>query len=153
MKKLDLGQTVSVVASIGVIAGIVFLAYELQQNNQLLEAEARATRIGLRVSHSEALFRDQQFAEIMSRAQVGDDLTDAEELRLFWFNATTFSAWEYVFAESERGMISRADIPIEVWRRSFHEQLPRMPETWQIEKIGRAPAFVQWMEENVVNER
>ena len=89
----------------------------------------------------------------MSRAQAGDDLTDAEELRLFWFDTTTFAAWAYVFAESERGMISRADIPIEAWRRSFHEQFPRMPETWQIEKIGRDPAFVQWMEENVANER
>ena len=83
MKKLDLGQIVTLLANLGVIAGIVFFAYELQQNNQLLEAEARATRIGLRVSHSDVLFRDQQFAEIMSRAQAGDDLTDAEELRLF----------------------------------------------------------------------
>ena len=32
MKKLDLGQTVTILANIGVIAGIVFLAVELQQN-------------------------------------------------------------------------------------------------------------------------
>jgi hypothetical protein len=48
MKRIDLGQAISVPANLGVIAGIVFLALELQQNNELLGAEARATRVGSR---------------------------------------------------------------------------------------------------------
>jgi len=32
MKKIDLGQTIQTLANLGVIAGIVFLAMELQQN-------------------------------------------------------------------------------------------------------------------------
>ena len=42
--KIDLGQAIAILANIGVIAGIVFLAAELQQNNELMEAEARAAR-------------------------------------------------------------------------------------------------------------
>ena len=42
MKKIDLGETIQVIASVGVIAGIVFLGVELQQNNELLAAQARA---------------------------------------------------------------------------------------------------------------
>ncbi len=38
MKKLDLGQSVGILANIGVIAGIVFLAVELRQNNELVVA-------------------------------------------------------------------------------------------------------------------
>jgi hypothetical protein len=41
MKKIDLGQTVQILANLGVIAGIVFLGIELQQNNALLGAQAR----------------------------------------------------------------------------------------------------------------
>ena len=41
MKKLDPGQVITIVANIGVIAGIVFLVVELRQNNQLMETEAR----------------------------------------------------------------------------------------------------------------
>jgi hypothetical protein len=37
VKKIGLGQTISVLANIGVIAGIVFLGIELQQNNDCLE--------------------------------------------------------------------------------------------------------------------
>ena len=32
MKKFDLGQTIQIVANVGVIAGIAFLAFELRQN-------------------------------------------------------------------------------------------------------------------------
>ena len=42
MKKLDLGQIITILANIGVIAGIVLLAVELDQNNRLIEAAAGA---------------------------------------------------------------------------------------------------------------
>jgi len=34
MKKIDLGQTLSITANVGVIGGIFFLAYELNKNNR-----------------------------------------------------------------------------------------------------------------------
>ena len=48
MKNIDLGQTIGILANLGVIAGIVFLAVELQQNNKLLGAQAREYRQELR---------------------------------------------------------------------------------------------------------
>ena len=44
MKKIDLGQTAAVLANLGVIAGVLFLALELQQNNELIAAEGRLNR-------------------------------------------------------------------------------------------------------------
>lgn len=41
MKKIDLGQTIQILANVGVIAGIVFLAIELQQNNELQRSSSR----------------------------------------------------------------------------------------------------------------
>jgi hypothetical protein len=41
MKKVDIGQVIAVTANMGVIAGIVFLALELQQNNRFLSAQAQ----------------------------------------------------------------------------------------------------------------
>ena len=40
LKKLDLGQSIGILANVGVIAGIVFLGLELRQHNELMEAEA-----------------------------------------------------------------------------------------------------------------
>ena len=40
MKKMDLGQSIQVIANLGVIAGIAFLIVELQQNTQQLELQS-----------------------------------------------------------------------------------------------------------------
>jgi len=45
LKKIELGQTITILANFGVIAGIVFLGIELQQNNDLMEAQARYTKL------------------------------------------------------------------------------------------------------------
>ena len=42
MKKLELGQTITILANVGVIAGIVFLAIEPRQNNELLGVQIRS---------------------------------------------------------------------------------------------------------------
>ena len=41
MKKIDPGQTIQILANVGVIAGIAFLAVELRQNNELLRSSSR----------------------------------------------------------------------------------------------------------------
>ena len=41
MKKIDLGQTITIFANVDEIAGIVILAFELQQNNEALGLQAR----------------------------------------------------------------------------------------------------------------
>ena len=40
MKKIKPARLVTLIANIGVIAGILLLAFELRQNNDLMEAEA-----------------------------------------------------------------------------------------------------------------
>jgi len=42
MNKIDLGQTIVILANVGVIAGIVFLAVEIRQNNRIVQAQTRA---------------------------------------------------------------------------------------------------------------
>jgi len=44
MKKIDLGQMIGILANIGVIAGIVLLAVEIDQNSQALGVQARLDR-------------------------------------------------------------------------------------------------------------
>ena len=40
MKKIDIGQTLGIIANIGVVVGIVFLAFEISQNTRSLEVSA-----------------------------------------------------------------------------------------------------------------
>ena len=42
MKKIDRGQTISLVANIGVLIGILLLVFELNQNRVVTEAQTRS---------------------------------------------------------------------------------------------------------------
>ena len=41
MKKVDVGRAVGILANLGVVAGIIFLAIEVGQNNELMRAASR----------------------------------------------------------------------------------------------------------------
>jgi len=82
LKKIDLGQAITILANVGVIAGILFLAIELQQNNDLLSAQARAARIELKTDFEGSVYQSAELAEIIARAHANDELTEAEEIRL-----------------------------------------------------------------------
>lgn len=74
MKKLDLGQAVTVLANLGVIAGIAFLAIEVQQNNELLAAQARSDLTGRRADFVEMGITSPDLAEIIVKAGSGEPL-------------------------------------------------------------------------------
>lgn len=39
MKKIDLGQFISILANVGVISGIIFLAVEIRQNDKMMMSQ------------------------------------------------------------------------------------------------------------------
>ena len=82
MKKIDLGQSVSLLANLGVILGIVFLAVELRQNNALLAAESRATIVALNTEIWAKVIDTPDVAGLAVKDRSGESLTNAEELRL-----------------------------------------------------------------------
>ncbi len=153
MKKIDLGQTISIFANVGVIAGILFLAIELQQNNDLLSAQARAARIELKTSFEGSLYQNVELAEIIARAHANDELTDAEEIRLLWLGRRMLTSFQYVYSEYQQGMIEESAISTAEWRIAYHQLIPHMEEAWSSYRDGLNPEFVRFMEENIVNER
>ena len=42
MKKIELGQTIGILANLGVLVGILLLVYELNQNRKMMEVQARS---------------------------------------------------------------------------------------------------------------
>jgi hypothetical protein len=63
----DFGQTITMLANVGVIAGIVFLAFELCQNNSLLRAQASYNLLQNRIEYRGDIVRDPEFAEFWAQ--------------------------------------------------------------------------------------
>ncbi len=63
MKKIDLGQTIQIVANVGLIARIVYLAIEISQNTEMLAAQGRANLVDRRAGFTELMIPIQWMEE------------------------------------------------------------------------------------------
>jgi len=61
--------------------------------------------------------------------------------------------WDYVYGEFQEGLLDEENVPVELWRRTYSDT-PRFAKFWQERgNYSFRPDFVQYMEENVLNER
>ena len=78
MKKINLGQTITILANIGVIGGILLLAYELRQNNELLGSQNRFNRLVINVETYNTRIEDSSLAELLGK--LAEDMFGAHRL-------------------------------------------------------------------------
>jgi len=156
MKKIDIGQTVSILANIGVIAGIVFLGVELRQNNELLLAQANLARNNIRNNDVLLPATNPDVGKALLKYWSGETLTDYEELILARVARANIHNLEYVFFEYSQGRIEQ--LPIEGWRLGFCSTeptagyYPDLGAYWEARKhLEFDPEFIEWVDENVVN--
>ena len=160
MKKFDLGQLVTILANVGVIAGIVFLAIELRQNNELMVEEARANRVNLRQADTTLVLENPELGRALIKHRNDEELTDHESLLVTLYIDFVLVNFQNEYLDTVRGLSDEDDLPVETWRLNFG--LDRVPEGfvhmrdyWERNKDlgGWDEQFVRWMEENVVNPR
>ncbi len=80
IKKIDLGQSLTILANLGVIAGIVFLGYELRQNQVVVQAQTRNEITRMFVDTERADISGEMI-EIIIRKENGEELSAADEAR------------------------------------------------------------------------
>ena len=154
MKRIDLGQTISILANIGVIAGIVFLAVELQQNNELLAAQARSDLTDRAARYLEILMTSPDLTEILTREAEGEPLTTAEEFRVNQAARRILWSIEAQFVEVEHGVVTLEALPVRQWRALFHGTTGTdfgMRAQWdRAYRHGTSPSFVEFVEEQII---
>lgn len=148
MKELEPGQVAGLIANLGVILGIFFLAYELNQNNELMEAEARLNRTILAIDAWRATSDNPQLTELREKEKRGEALTSAETRQIDAAVMAIFVTIEWAFGELPRDS-SEVNQIREVQRYNFANR-PEYNRVWQIRKNAFDPEFVEWMEANVV---
>ena len=101
--KFNVSQTIVVLANLGVIAGIVFLGYELRQTRISLEDSSHLSSTVLSQDSFDRLW-EPGFAEVY---QLGmKDISSLSPAQRLQFDAYVFqrmSVWEYAFYSYRRG--------------------------------------------------
>ena len=157
MKKIDLGQMIAIIANIGVIAGIAFLAAELQQNNEYMAANARYDLLQNQVTMMDQIASSPELSEILIRAADHGELSRPEQLRLQMLTIKSLRNWEWEFGEYQSGRLDLGQLPVETWRLMYHGQpgflLLPFDAVWNASPYRRSnPAFARFVEENIIKE-
>lgn len=154
MQKIDLGQTITILANIGVIAGIVFLAVELRQNNEQLSAQAKFNLHQNKYSITDQVIESSEFANFITRISTNQPHTPEDELRIYHLTIRHLGNWQWEYLESVEGRLDEEDLPLIGWRADFSGGgalgLPPFDSIWEAGKDAYDPRFVRFMEENVI---
>jgi hypothetical protein len=141
MKKIDLGQAVTILANVGVIAGIVFLAVELRQNNHMMRAQTR-NDIAQSVVSLLRDISDTELLEIANKATEGlNQLTRIESNKLLYGYLAQFRTWENIYYQFRMGLFDEDEFLAErgVWEQTM--QAPISIAVWCTSREFMAPVF------------
>ncbi len=107
MKNINLGQSIGILANIGVIAGILFLGYEVRQNTKVARQEAYNTFTQEINSVNFSITNDGELAELIARLQEGEeksDFTMSEQIRVDLTLLALVRVWEGLYRSRQDGI-------------------------------------------------
>jgi hypothetical protein len=150
MKKIDLGQAISILANVGVIAGIVFLAVEIRQNNDLLISQAGFAQLTAEIERrSRWIDNTNEFLDIALKKSAGEPLTPAENVRLRLHGQNVLDTFRWQYRELEAGRLPDGYIDLAAWRRVWRNT-PSLREVFEDDRSELDPGFVQFIEAQIV---
>ena len=109
MKKFAPGQILGVLANLSVLAGILLLVYELDQNRDMMRAQTRhdiaSEFVGLMTSVAE----NAELASLVRRGDSGAELSDDDQYRYERFTRGVLRYWEDVLYQYRLGMYDETE--------------------------------------------
>jgi hypothetical protein len=147
--KIDLGQTIGILANVGVIAGIVFLGYEIRQNTVALQSET-AQGVHNQIATIYGLMLEDSLQEILLQ---DDDasLTALQQGKLDTYRSLIFRAWENMYVQIQAGAWDEG--LAEGWWLNLREsfETPSFAQHWQENRRYYSPAFRNFVESEVMH--
>ena len=147
LKNLDLAQWLSIAANLGVIAGIVFLALELRQNNEFLESQARLGQLEANTARIALTLNNPEIARIawMARFEPAG-LTPMENTTYFEYVLYTMMHWRWEYDAFVAGELDSVNLP--GWRAQAGFS-PAWQQVWKQIFAIEDDDFSRFVEANV----
>ena len=119
MKLSTINEWLSLIANLGVIAGIIFLAFELQQNSRMMQAQTR-NELARGVSDLLATwYANPEVVDAIVKSNRREELTDEERFIHVTRSEASFRYWENVHYQYRQGMYDEVEFSthLETMRR------------------------------------
>ncbi|MBT8041471.1 MAG: hypothetical protein KJO72_08000 [Gammaproteobacteria bacterium] len=148
----DIGQLATIGANVGVIAGLIFLAMEIRQNNKFLAAQARYSLRQYRSDIADSLMLPHVLQATHKWAR-GEPITPEEKSTGLMVAIKIVELWEWQYGEYSAGLLKKQELPVGAWHLWFHNQGPfpvPIQEIYEMRKTVLNAEFVQFFDANVV---
>lgn len=85
IKRLEIGQAIQLLANLGVIAGIVFLAVEINQNTEMMEAQMSQARTEAAMAEAQSLYNSEYVLPLLESIDQGQPLSNVDRQRFMHY--------------------------------------------------------------------
>ena len=153
MEKIGLGQTVSILANIGVIAGIIFLALELRQNTDAVRANTYQELNAVVQAFNSMFIANPEVSEFFVKtADIDYDLQPEEAMRLRAFISSFYRHADNAYFQYKLGTLTEEQmrsllVPIilNIQRR------PRLRQEWEdgVDRLLLTPELAEYMDREI----
>ena len=139
----SLNKWLTLAANLGVIAGIIFLAIEVQQNTRMMSAQTRDAMTERLTNWQLAISTDQYAASIYIRGSNGQelDVANGERLSFLLMVNANLRIWENEWYQFQIGLYDETEFAprLERWGRTMASTGYR--QAWQIFRGQFSPGF------------
>ena len=139
----DLANTAQIIAAVGVVISLIYLAVQIRGNTKIASAQARhsISEFALRIS----IFRAEQ-ADRFAKLESGSELTEGDRHFQYWSHVQFLLHAETYFHHHQLGLM-----PDEHWRgyakfMARYVQSPGFKETWNDIGPGFSEDFARWLD-------
>ena len=148
-----LNQSITLLANLGVLAGIIFLAMEIQQNTHMMQAQTRDAITEKQLTFYTSMFGDSETLESlinMTSLALGErpaNRLDGERFR--YISTATFRMWENEWYQYQSGLFDQAEFEprLENWKGVM--RVPIYRTRWQGISNQFSPEFRQLLNEMI----
>lgn len=103
MKKIDIGQTITILANIGIISSIIFLGLEFRQNSEAAQIQAAQSYLNLSHQLDFRIVDDPSLVTLLRTPL--ENMSPIEKFRLDRWHFGLFRTWESGFYLYKRGVL------------------------------------------------
>ena len=141
-------------ANIGVMAGIIFLAVELQQNTVATQLSAAGSLQGGFSEVELFIAGSPEFSELLDKGRTGAEISAPEQLRLTVFYGTVLRQWQLIHLQYVSGAL---DEDIWIGSRAYMAQIlvedRGLFNRWQNGRSHFSPKFNEMIESITIDLR
>jgi hypothetical protein len=147
MKKIDLGQTISILANLGVIAGIVFLGYEISQNTDAIRS-ATIQAIADQSYDNSLTFVDNSELRAARRAARANSLTDDQQDQLDYMYSASLRIQQNRYLQARLGILDEETL-LEIGTQEGYRD-PYFLDYWSRNREGYSDGFREYIERRLL---